>query len=130
MTKKLIFVLAIAGLLLMAGCRVTPVHNVSDAPVSTLSGGQPTLDEMKQAITRAGVNLGWVMREQSPGMIEGRLALRDHLAVVEIPYSRSGYSIRYKDSRNLNYDGENIHKNYNGWVQRLDQSIKAQLSQY
>ena len=38
------------------------------------------------------------------------------------------YSILYRDSNNLDYDGVNIHSNYNGWVQRLSAEINAQLS--
>lgn len=130
MLSRLFLVLVVSSLLLLSGCRTSPVYNVSDAPVSTLAGGQPTMEQMKQSITRAGAGLGWTMREISPALIEARLHLRDHIAVVEIPYTTTSYSIRYKDSQNLNYDGENIHKNYNGWVQRLDQHIRAQISQY
>ena len=50
------------------------------------------------------------------------------MAQVEIPYDRVTYSILYRDSNNLDYDGVNIHSNYNGWVQRLSAEINAQLS--
>jgi hypothetical protein len=48
---------------------------------------------------------------------------------MEIKYDTKQYSIAYKDSQGLQYDGAQIHKTYNGWVQRLDGRIKAQLSQ-
>ena len=70
------------------------------------------------------------MKEQSPGLIVATLTLRDHLAVVEIPYSATSFSIRYKDSQNLRYnaDDRSIHSNYNGWVQNLNNAILAGLS--
>jgi len=51
-----------------------------------------------------------------------------HVAVVDVNYSVKSYSIQYKDSTELGYDGGNIHPNYNGWIQNLDKGIRAQLS--
>ena len=53
---------------------------------------------------------------------------RAHTAVVEIPYSSSTYSIKYRSSVNLKESGGNIHKNYNGWIQNLTRGINAQLT--
>ena len=121
--------LVLIGLLALAlvGCRSNPVHNVEGTPISTSTSGY-SLREVRDAIQQAGVSLGWQMQDIKPGLIVGTLYLRDHMAQVEIPYSRSSYSILYKDSQNLNYDGANIHSNYNGWIQRLNGAINAQLS--
>jgi len=67
------------------------------------------------------------MVPRSPGKVEGVLALRTHRAVVDIDYDTKVYSIKYKDSVNLDYDGKTIHKNYNGWVENLDRAIKSKL---
>jgi len=48
--------------------------------------------------------------------------------VVDVNYGVKFYSILYKDSTELGYDGQNIHPNYNGWIQNLDKGIRAQLS--
>ena len=60
----------------------------------------------------------------------GKLNARDHMAVVEIPYTENSFSIKYKDSQNLNYDAStgSIHNNYNGWVRNLENAIQVQLS--
>jgi hypothetical protein len=50
------------------------------------------------------------------------------MAKVDVKYDTKTYNITYKDSSNLEYDGKNIHKNYNGWIQNLDNGIRAQLS--
>jgi hypothetical protein len=68
------------------------------------------------------------MKPIEPGLIEGTLLLRTHMAKVNIKYDTSSYSITYKESSNLDYDGTNIHKNYNGWIQNLDKGIRSQLS--
>lgn len=116
---------AAAGL---AGCRTAPVMDVVDAPVIEPAGGPKlTADQVKLAIQRAGATLGWQIKEVQPYLLEGTLHLRTHMAKVNIPYSAERYSIVYKDSQNLQYDGTNIHSNYNGWVQNLDKAIKVQM---
>ena len=117
-----------AVVLIAAGCRTaTPVYNVMDAPI-VASQANPSLDEVGKAIQRAGAALGWQMKPTKPGHIAGTLILRKHVAVVDVNYSAKSYSINYKDSTELNYDGSNIHPNYNGWIQNLDKGIRAQLS--
>ena len=116
-----------AGVLLIAAC-ATPVLNVTDVPVQTNSGQKASLDDVGKAITRAGVALGWQMKTVKPGNIMGTLNLRSHTAVVDVTYNTQSYSINYKDSVNLKYDGKNIHPNYNGWIQNLDRGIRAQIS--
>jgi hypothetical protein len=56
------------------------------------------------------------------------LDLRTHHAVVEIAYNAKSYSIAYKESNNLNYDGKSIHRNYNGWIHNLQNAINVELN--
>jgi hypothetical protein len=128
MTKSAYCAVAVlTALFFTAGCTTKPVYNVTNAPVATAKG-KATADEVRQAIIRAGVALGWQMQEVRPGLIQGTLALRTHLAVVDVSYDANSYSIKYKDSKDLNYDGTSIHNNYNGWIQNLEKGIRAQLS--
>ena len=110
----------------MVGCRSAPLYNVTSSPVSAPK--PVTLADVEKAIARAGVGLGWQIIPREPGKIEGVLALRTHRAVVDIAYDTKTYSIVYKDSVNLDFDGTNIHSNYNGWIQNLDKAIRTQLS--
>jgi len=116
-----------AAALLMVGCRTAPILNVKEAPVNVAVGQSASLATVEQAIIRAGVGLGWAMKVEKPGLIIGTLNLREHTAVVEIPYTTTSYSILYRNSVNLDQQGDTIHKNYNGWVQNLDQGIRRQL---
>jgi hypothetical protein len=112
---------------LVAGCRTAPLYSVVDAAVISSANQKASLGDVEKAIMRAGSALGWEMKATAPGMIAGTLRLRTHLAVVDIPYTAQTYSIRYRSSENLGYDGSSIHSNYNGWIQNLDKHIKAQL---
>jgi hypothetical protein len=80
------------------------------------------------AILQAGASLGWQMNDAEPRLIVGTLNVRDHMVQVDVPYDRRTYSILYRDSANMNYDGGNIHSNYTGWVQRLNAAINSRLS--
>ena len=86
------------------------------------------MEDIEKAIIIAGAGLGWRIKSKSPGNLIGTLALRDHIAIVDIKVDTEKYSITYKDSTNLKYDGTNIHSNYNGWIQNLEKSINAQLA--
>jgi len=113
--------------LLFTGCTSAPVYNVTDATYTSTEPGV-TQQDIARAIETAGRSLGWIMKEKEPGHILGTLHLRTHTAVVDIYYDRTKYSITYKDSTDLDYDGTNIHRNYNGWIQNLANAINVQVS--
>lgn len=128
--KNIFKVSAIAILLItiFAGCRAAAVYNVNQNPVTVKKS--TTDDQLFKAIKIAGLNLGWQVTKVKPGLAQAQIFLRDHMALVEIPYNKENFSINYKDSKNLNYDPEKgtIHKNYNGWVQNLRNAINLQMS--
>ncbi len=128
--KRTLPLILIVAVVLLAGCRSAPIRNVVEAPITTSSGKAPTMDQVRTAIVGAGSTLGWVMKDDGPEKLTGTLNLRSHSAVVDIPYSTTSYSIIYHSSMNLNEQDGNIHKNYNGWVQNLEQGINARLSGY
>jgi hypothetical protein len=129
MSSKLSNVIILSAVvILLVACAPIPVHNVNNAPIS-VSSTNYDLSDVTKAIQRAGTGLGWQMKEETPGHIVGRLYLRTHMAVVDITYTLDDFSINYKDSNNLKYNAGNntIHKNYNGWIQNLNNAINAQL---
>ena len=118
----------LAVVLTIAGCGAVPIMNVKDAAITSASGKPMSNAEVRSSILRAGTALGWQMKDEGSNMLVGTLLLRDHSAVVEIPYSSNTYSIKYRSSTNLKESGGNIHKNYNGWIQNLTRGINAQLT--
>lgn len=127
MEKKAFFLMFIMfAVVLLGGCRTSPILNINNETIAI--NGKYTLKDVEKAIIRAGASLGWEMHPKEPGRVIGVLHLRDHMAKIDILYDKSKYSIHYLDSKNLKYDGHNIHSNYNGWIQRLNQNIQVQLS--
>jgi len=128
MTKKIILIVLALVVALGIGCRSSIVKNVHDAPMTFATENKPSIEQIKKAIIVAGSGLGWRIKSQSPGHLIGTLNIRAHKAIVDIKYSTENYSITYKESSNLNYDGTNIHSNYNGWIQNLEKAINVQVS--
>ncbi len=127
MSFKKISTLILAVLLVtIVGCRSNPVREVNNAPV--MATGKYTAKDVKNAIIQAGQSIGWGMKPVKPGLIIGTIFVRNHMAKIKIKYSKKDFSIHYKDSAGLNYDGTNIHRSYNNWIKNLEQRINSQLS--
>ncbi len=127
MKYKIGIALLASLLILLTGCKATPVLNIEEAAIMTEAENVSSKDIAK-AIVRAGSGLGWVMKPQKgSNEIIGILHLRKHMAKVSVKYTNEFYSIQYLDSANLSYDGTNIHKNYNGWISNLNNGIQTQL---
>lgn len=120
----------ISCLLLLAACKTAPVYNVSNEPVNSVSG-QPALsvEQVENVIIGAAIKRGWKPRVVNSGLIEARLDLRQHTAVINISYSPTSYSIQYVDSQNLHYNNGEIHRNYNNWITNLSRDIQLGLWQ-
>lgn len=119
--------ITILGLSFFTGCRTAAINNVVDKSINLKD--ETTDDQAFKAIKIAGIGLGWKIRKVKPGLAEGQLDLRDHQAIVQIPYNNKSYSIIYKSSTNLKYDASDntIHSNYNAWIQNLTKEIDLQL---
>lgn len=117
-----------AILALLVGCRASPVYNVAAAPILTYGQTKPSIEQVEKEIVSAATSLGWSVRRVEPGKLMAILNVREHRAVVDIGFTANDFSITYKDSENLKYDGSNIHSNYNGWIQRLENTIRSRIS--
>lgn len=115
---------ALAVIATLTGCaRTAPIDQIN----STVSAGH-TEAQVRTAILKAGQQRQWIMSQAGPGVINGRLQSRDHVAEIRITYTASSYSINYSSSLNLLASGSKIHKSYNRWVRNLDKDIQLNLS--
>ncbi|OLU33175.1 hypothetical protein BVH03_05145 [Pseudomonas sp. PA15(2017)] len=118
------FALLAALLLGITACTSKPVLNItSSAPPAVVKDE----DDMRRAILTALQRRQWTVERADRGQIMALITRRSHQAEITIPYSASGYSIRYRDSHNLDYRKGKIHRNYNKWVRNLDRSIQQEL---
>ncbi|MCG8157382.1 hypothetical protein JMY81_20515 [Brenneria goodwinii] len=122
--KKQLILAGLVCVVALAGCaRTAPVLNVT-TPIAA----HHTDDQVKKAILQAGLEREWVMTPVSPGLINGHLDQRGHVADIRINYSPTSYSINYVSSRNLIAGDGKIHRNYNRWINNLDREIQLKLA--
>jgi hypothetical protein len=91
---------------------------------------------VKRAILTAGSadkRIIWDINEEKEGHFVAKLVVRGkHTVVVDIFYSATRLSIKYRDSINLNHEKDKegpglIHPNYNRWVDDLLRAIMAEI---
>lgn len=124
MNKKVGLALLISAVLL-TGCapRTAPIQNVNQTVGQNYSDAQ-----MKQAIIQAGAANKWVMSPAGPGTLNGHLAERGHTADIRVNYTANSYQIQYVSSQNLKAGSGQIHRNYNRWIENLNQGIQTRLA--
>ncbi|WP_417514745.1 hypothetical protein [Minwuia sp.] len=124
----IVVVIAVA---LLSGClREQPIYNVTDRRFPLSVSNQLTLDDVAEAISKAGKgrNESWNFKRESTNLMIAELFIRQHSAKVQIPFSEDKFSITYADSAVLRYDGKNIHRNYNKWVKFLEEDIVREVN--
>lgn len=124
MNKKAALALIVTAAL-MTGCapRTAPIQNVSQTV-----GQSYTDSQMQRAIVEAGAANHWVVSPAGPGVMNGQLSERGHTADIRITYTANSYRIDYVSSTNLKAGSGQIHRNYNRWIQNLNQGIQTRLA--
>ncbi len=112
--------------LILNACRTAPIYSATNIPTSPRPSA--TDEEISEAIWSAGRRLGWRIEKIKPGEMRGIYKIRTHEAVVAIYYDKTHFSIEYLNSVNLDYDGNEIHVNYNVWIHKLEQKIHNEIS--
>jgi hypothetical protein len=121
--------LALAVLLAACGGGLVPLYNVRNAPVVTGRGQMASAPEVRDALMRALVERSWQVDREGPDGIVATQVSRGHSATVLIQYNPSAYSISYLDSSpGLRFNGADIHRRYNEWIDRLDNAIQKFLA--
>jgi hypothetical protein len=111
-----------------AVARTKPVYNIVDKPVVTGSGRSLTQEEVGQILAEAAEFKRWTVEMVEEGYLRAQIQVRKHFAAIDIRYTATSYSITYRDSKQLKYDGKEIHRNYNKWIMLIDQVADQKLS--
>lgn len=124
MFKKIALIAAVT--LSLAACKTIPVRDY-DHQITSSANKQLTKKDVEKAIVSACQQRGWMCKATSEGTIAGLLDVRKHQVKIDIVYDEKSYSLKYKDSMNMKYDGDSIHKKYGQWMNNLSRSIDNQL---
>ncbi|WP_394173835.1 putative periplasmic lipoprotein [Thalassotalea litorea] len=123
--KKLYLIILVT--LTLAGCAKTqPVYNVSEHAVPANVESSKVQDSIIDALKYKR----WTIEEKKPGEVVANIYVRSHQARIRITYDTQNYNIEYVDSSNLKYSEQKntIHRNYNKWIQLLEQEIDTRLN--
>lgn len=115
--------IVIVGILL-AGCirPLVPITNIENE--SLLLKSKFSLQKIGTEIKAAAVVRRWKIVDLAPDKFRATLNSRNKfILVVEISYTTTAISIRYKDSENLEFDGTDIHWKANKWIRDLQKQI-------
>jgi len=124
---KLKIVISTIIIVFLVGCKSTvPVKNFDNQTIAQYGNASNTTQSVERSIVRAAVTLGWKTKVTSENAILATLDIRTHQLVVLITHDDKSFSIEYKDSTNLKYNGTKIHRQYINWVTNLIRSIHAQ----
>lgn len=121
--RKLMIVVALAAGL--GGCvsMIMPMERLENVAVSHRDGEAG----VGAAIDRALQARGWVVTERRAGETDATLIGGDYRADITVRYTASSYSVVYRDSQGLDYDGQKIHRHFNNWLNNLRISIEREL---
>lgn len=126
---KLLVLIMLVSLPLAAQAR--QIQNIENEAIpAKLDGSQRTIEQVRDGIATAARQRGWTVAPgQGNELIASILVRNRHYAEVSITYTVETFSIKYRDSRELNYNEarNTIHRNYNNWIITLSNDIKSHL---
>lgn len=120
-------VLVFLAALALVACTSAPLKPA--APIAVPAGVSQA--QVKAGIISALEGRGWTLDSIADGDILSTLHLREHTATIHTTYDAAAVHLTYVRSTNLNYresgSRRSIHRNYNGWIDYLEQDIRRNL---
>lgn len=112
-----------------------PIESIENVNIVTASGKPVAPSVIHDAFIFAGKRYNWEFSDGGPNQLTGSTSWNSkHTIWVDILYSPERYSIRYRDSKNLNYELRDgapaIHPEYNRRVKQLIEEFSNELRRY
>jgi len=120
-----------AGLLAAPSARADdPIRDLVEQPVPTLKDGTKIpIGEVQRALLQALVRHKFDATAVAPGHITARFARRFSSFEVDILYTETRYSVRYRDSKRMDYHAgrQSIDESYNEQLAQLGAQVQEQF---
>ncbi len=113
-----------------------PPVNYENLAIPSRSDKTLNLEGINKALTVAAAEKNWKLSNATPGQATATLVVRGkHTIIVDISYTTTELSLKYKDSNNMHYHSDingnvTIHPNYNKWVSDFIKAINKELLNY
>lgn len=118
------------GIFFLASCATEQMHKVDKVDYGYYTKKGLTMEKVRATIERTAVRNGWQLSDQKEGSFVGKREWGGgkHNIVVDVLYDLRKFSINYRDSHQMRYDGSWIHNSYNRMVQKLEEDIIAAVN--
>ncbi len=127
--KSLKLVLVAGMVSLLAACTST----VKDMPNQAVPVDANNIYTVGGAVLQASQDQGWQARvvKQGPqiGLIKASKTDDNNTAVIDVPFTKNGYSVLRRSSTGFNYNPQNntISNEYNHWVSDFNERVQHYL---
>lgn len=120
----------VLGILALVAACGGEIHRVESVGYGYGPQKGVTLEQMRAAIESSATGRGWQLSNAKSGSFDAKRewGAGKHNIVVTVFYDPKTFSIRYKDSRAMGYDGRFIHHTYNDMVRDLEETIQTSVS--
>jgi len=121
---------AALGVLLLAAACTQTLKRVNSESYGWGPQQGVTLAKVQATMEKTAYDLGWEVVDTKPGSFTAKRSwdYDKHNIAVDVVYDLKAFSIRYKDSKAMGYDGRSIHHPYTVMVAALEDKIKAKVS--
>jgi len=121
---------AFFAIFFVAACATEAIHKVDKVNYGYYSKTPLTMEKVRSTIERTATRNGWQLSQQKDGSFVGKREWGGgkHNIVVDVIYDVQAFSIKYRDSYQMKYDGSWIHNTYNRMVQKLEDDIVASVT--
>jgi hypothetical protein len=127
--------LVLAGVLGNVACapNLAPVYSPASPAGVSMNGAPYTPEQIENAVVLGATSNGWVVVQRAPGFVIADINSGGHGARVRVLVDQTGWRVVHESSSpSLKFSqdpthGEVIHRRYNHWVRRLDESIRQAL---
>ncbi len=121
-----LFAVALALFALNVQARTAAMANFDNLPITDSRGQPASPAQIKAAVLAGAAAKGWQVSASGANSAVVTVQVRNkHTVSTDVTWSAGQISVKYKDSINMNYNGSEIHPNYNSWVQGLVDAIRV-----
>lgn len=106
------------------------IHRVNEAQYGWNPPEDLTTEKVRDTIERTARTKGWAVSDEKLGSYTAKREWGGgkHNIVVDVTYTGKNFSIEYKDSKLMGYNGTSIHQTYNQFVTQLEGAIGSDVA--
>ena len=133
MTSLALRAAVIACVLIVVAACTLPIRKVDSHDYGEGPSTGASMDQIKTTVESVATIRGWKLSNVQAGQFTGTRAWggadsNKHNIVVDVVYNADTFSILYKDSKAMTYNGSSIHHTYNDMVLELQEGIQEAVS--